>query len=277
MCVLRNIVANSTLLVTLLLPFGAPPSLANENRDIFSSYDFQSTITDYRARLRENKDVCLQSIYVEKYMSEMDGTANQLNSSHEVNTLLISRLESLDLNFDNDIILPTGNVQLDKYTSYLQSHGFKFKNIEGGYFIVYDRQHFVDNFRDVLTPLVLDYYTVYANDINARYEYDAMLIVEWDVLRQKILRYEEYANKYKNVECGKYYLAEAENMAGIYLNTYLYGMDNTDIYDYGTGKLLESLKASYEKFILKNKSSKYYDIIHDKYNSYMKNNFRISK
>ncbi len=277
MCIIRKIVSNLILLVTLILPFGSPPSLANDNQDIFASYDFQSTITDYMARLRENNDVCLQSIYVEKYMSEMDNTASQLNSRPEVNTLLINKLESLDLNFDNEIILPTGNAQLDKYTSYLQSHGFKFKNIEGGYFIAYNRQHFVDNFRDALTPLVLDYYTVYANDKNKGYENDAALDVEWDVLRQKILRYEEYANKYKDVECGKYYLTAAENMAGIYLNTYLYGMDNTDIYNYETGTLLEGLKVSYERFIKENKSSKYYDIIHDKYNGYLKNNFRVRK
>lgn len=160
---------------------------------------------------------------------------------------------------------------LDDYIEYLNENGIKIGYSEGNIYLYSDPMYIVAHFKDVLPKNIIEYYVILGKDEKEGFQEDAGLTIPWDLLRSKIIRYENYLNTMRAFDC-PYIVKSAKEKIGLYLNAYLKGLDNSRIQDN-----IQEARISYEKFINENKTSKYYDVIKGYYSELKRNNFKFGQ
>ena len=108
---------------------------------------------------------------------------------------------------------------------------------------------------------------------------DAALTVSWDELRQRIIRWENFAKNHPDLpETERIIKPQLRRM----MQWYLIGIDNTRAYDYddtygGTAKINAELLKSYENFIRENTDSSYFPLIQGVYDILKKYDFKCRR
>ena len=120
--------------------------------------------------------------------------------------------------------------------------GYKLETAEGMVFPVVDYGA-LKKYNPALSEKMQDFIALLALDSDAKMASDGGLVITWDELAKRTAAAEQYFTQYAGTP-------EAEQAKKLfytrYLTTYLYGLDNTPIFDFDTFKLTDEVKASYE-------------------------------
>jgi hypothetical protein len=234
--------------------------------------DIRSETERYRKEITDKKDygdICKELKSYGEYIAK---TLKILNAQFTGNRRLYKKVEKYGTFKNNRVTLSgIGDREVQEYKTYLDNNGIKLRYSEGNIFLHFDPLHIVKNFRGLLPNEILEYYATEAEDINEGFEEDGALIIPWDGLRKKIIRYEKCFNAIHNKNC-PYIIELAKQKIRQYLNAYLAGIDNTRIYDE-----IEEAKNSYENFLVNDKNSRFYGIIKDYYAVLKRNSFKFGQ
>lgn len=162
----------------------------------------------------------------------------------------------------------SSNIMIDKFIEYamcneylehekhLKSKNLEIDSIEDRFESIYHekidyRQLYLD-FGKYLSDDYKDYLELIEIELNEPISKEGALVVSWDELGDRVILFEKYLEKYPIAEN----FDQIQDKYYYYMSSYLYGLNNTPVYEYSTGTLLEDVKKSYEGFIEKNPQSK---------------------
>ncbi|MCX5858916.1 MAG: hypothetical protein NT056_03305 [Proteobacteria bacterium] len=159
-----------------------------------------------------------------------------------------------------------------KINSHLSKVGWTLKESERMFYVGESGGWFENKFAKILTQPYREYFNLRSKEINEGFSEDAGLLISWEQLRNRIIKWESFLLRYSDF---------VENLGikeyqDIYIRTYLSGIDNSTIENDG-GVLLKEVKNSYENFLKENKNSKYFNIVKDCYGMLKNNKFVINK
>ncbi len=142
---------------------------------------------------------------------------------------------------------------------------------EGGWYLA-ENHEFLDN---ILAGYDLDliHYIRFMKENPGPILADGGMIITWDALRERIIRFEDFASRYPDLPETK---SKIRPELRWQINLYLSGVDNSPVFEFGTGNLDPELKASYERFLEENKGSGYYKLVAEAYEIHKKNGFKKS-
>jgi len=159
-------------------------------------------------------------------------------------------------------------IELDKY----MDCGVTFDFGEGDWYLTEDPR-FLMELANQFSGNIKDYLLFKATETEERIGEDAGLLIFWDELRKRIIRWEKFCAEHTE-------LPETETELKPELLTlvhiYLFGTDNTPAYNRSTGKWKDELMYSFRKFIEENKDSKYYPLIDSIYQILKNHNYSVS-
>jgi len=157
--------------------------------------------------------------------------------------------------------------------------GINFTCGEGDWYLEEDGDFLVEVLSNYGSVELRDYLIFWANEDKERFAHDGGLLISWEDLRKRIIRWEEFANKHPTLlETEK----EIKPKLQVLIGAYLWGLDNTPAYDlweskWESKKIEPELRKSYEIFLKENKTSSYYSLIKGVYTILNKHNFKLSK
>jgi hypothetical protein len=170
----------------------------------------------------------------------------------------------------NSIHSKNRNNLADEYFRFLEVNGLKLGfEFDDGLYLYPDMIFFRDKLLGALPNIILEYFSIEAEDREEGYETDSALDIPWDVLRKKIIRYENYFKRVCEVDCPYIINNVSENIM-MYLRAYLLGLNNSSI-----DELLYEAKESYERFLVENKESRFKTIIEKYYRDLERNHFEF--
>jgi len=220
---------------------------------------------------KDYRDICKG---LESYGEYIAKSLAILNAQFEQNRQLYRKIEKYGT-FEKNNQVTLSNVreeEVKEYNTYLSDNGIKVGYSEGNIYLFFDPLYVVNNFRDVLPSKILEYYAIEAEDINEGFAEDSALRIPWDVLREKIIRYENYCNAVGNADC-PYIIKLTKQKLRQHLNAYMLGLDNSPIY----GPRIAEARRSFEKFLINNRDSRLFNIIKDYYSVLAKNDFKFGR
>lgn len=160
---------------------------------------------------------------------------------------------------------------LDELCEY-RTVGMNFGSSEGTWYLKGDLD-FILEASSITTGGYKDYVGFYVAEWKKDVVEDGGLLISWDDLRKRIVRWEQFAVQHPQ-------LPEIEKVVKLDLswmiNVYLAGIDNSPVYGSG-GRLDSKLQRSYEVFLKEGTASAYYNVIRDVYAIWNKNEFKVSK
>jgi hypothetical protein len=149
-----------------------------------------------------------------------------------------------ELFFPDNKVKDIQDDELRDYVTKLFASNYKLINLEGSFYPITDYEK-MKQYNNYISDEMKDYIDIKAMDSDKPVAIDAGLVISYDELAERILKTENYIQKYSE---GKRY----EEMLGSYrskLDIYLSGLDNTPIADYETKKIYKDVVDSYEKTI----------------------------
>lgn len=147
-----------------------------------------------------------------------------------------------ELFFPDNKVKDIQDEELRDYVKKLIESNYKLINLEGSFYPIVDYEK-MKQYNNHISDEVKDYIAIEALDSNKPVAIDAGLVISYDELAERIIKIENYIQKYSE---GKRY----EEMLGNYrskLTFYLNGLDNTPIADYETKKIYKDVFDSYGK------------------------------
>jgi hypothetical protein len=122
-----------------------------------------------------------------------------------------------------------------------------------------------------------DYLRFQAREGKERVAEDAALMISWDELRERIIRYETFMKTHPELPETE---MEVRRMLNLLIAYYLTGIENTRAYDLygeqGTGALVPELRTSYERFLSENTESVFHPIVQDVYEIGKQHDFKFN-
>ena len=99
------------------------------------------------------------------------------------------------------------------------------------------------------------------------------LMTKTDNIRKYLIFMENFIKDYPDFVS----LDDVKNLESHYIYIYMFGLDNTPVFDkYDTKKINPDYKESYETFLAKNKNSKYYPMVSEFYTKVKENNYILN-
>lgn len=125
------------------------------------------------------------------------------------------------------------------------SGGYKLVEVEGSIFPIVDYE-MQKIYRTYLSQPLIDYIYLKAVESNEMSARDGGLVISWDDLAKRAIMAESFLRNHPDSP-------EYEEVTRLYLDSYLsmyiFGLNNTPVFDYDTFKLQDEVRASYEKLI----------------------------
>jgi len=154
-----------------------------------------------------------------------------------------------------------------------KSNGIRYSCGEGTWYFIEDNEYIVKEVLDGFSFDLKNYIYFLAKEMKYTIGQDAGYSITWDELRQRIIRWEQFSQKYPELEeVKREVIPKTKTMMG----HYLIGIDNTRIYEWGKTELKQDLRNSYHNFIKENTESKYHELVSKIYQMYLDSNFEIS-
>ncbi len=159
--------------------------------------------------------------------------------------------------------------ELEEFTRYVKC-GIKISaDGEGGWYIREDFDFLCEMLRD--WPVDINKYLVFMKEESKQdVLMDGGLVIPWDDLRKRIIRFEEFARNYPALQETKTKIQP--ELKGL-LYVYLAGVDNSPVFDWESQKMNPELKSSYEIFLKENKNSAWHSTIEKVYQIHQKHQF----
>ena len=208
----------------------------------------------------------VQKYYKENLEQDEINFLNKAKKSKD-NDLEFSKLQTKFIKA-TDVLNEKYAENIDTKDPYYKNNWVKLPCVEGSYFYAVNSEYLHKKYGKYLSPA----YNEWLKFILKRESVmqDGGLMVPPDTLREYIISLEKFVEQYPDFVL----IGDAKDILESYLMTYLEGIDNSPIFDkWNTRKMLLEYKASYEKFLAKNKDSKYYHMVEELYNKSKANDF----
>lgn len=154
-------------------------------------------------------------------------------------------LHSLEWPIAEQHLAELDNAQIRESVQAELANGYKLEMAEGMVYPVVDYGK-LKPYGDRLSPPLKAYIDLLAMNSDKQWAADAALVISWDELAERGIAYENYLVNYLDAP-------ETEKVRELYearfLIPYLYGLNNTPIFDFDTFRLKDEVKASYEKTV----------------------------
>lgn len=218
--------------------------------------DSKSLLAAQREYIREGKDPVELKAWMDSIMddlSEEDATIMVANfeeylsdSRQHYETLLPQDGYEELLQNVYDGTLKRGNIKVsnDELRSLLDKMyeaGYKLKMSEGYFFPVVDYAY-LTQYKGWVSEELYDYFNTMALESEQSFASDAGLIITWDELASRINTYEAFLAKYP----GSKYRGEIQRYLLYYTEAYLFGLDNTPVFDFESDEIKEDVQKSYK-------------------------------
>ncbi len=180
---------------------------------------------------------------------------------------------------ENDVIWDNYDKVREYNLDMLKENGIRINSSESGEYLASRPSFLYNEFGNYLSDSLREYEQIKMQELleigdeeHSTYLIeDAALFISWDELSDRIIRLENYINKYPDTLEKE----EALNSIGYYIWIYTASaLDNTPVYQ--GNKLSESVMDSYKRFINTYEESNYYDVISGYYDILSKNGFYLN-
>lgn len=180
------------------------------------------------AQLERSLERSLESVTDNIFKLDLEGELIQIGGS--------------ELFFPEDKVKDIKNDELRKEVEKVLDSKYKLINLEGNFYPIIDYER-LQEYNSNISPELKDYLAVRAMDSNTPVALDAGLYISFDELAARILKTEDYLQKYSGGQKHEEMLKGYRNK----LEIYLLGIDNSPIFDFETGKIDEEVLESYKK------------------------------
>lgn len=184
----------------------------------------------------------------DKMISELEKILENSLESITDNILNLDTEEELMSIAGNELFFPEDKVQdikndklREEIIKVLDSK-YKLISVEGNYYPIVDYEK-LKEYNKYISPELKDYISIKSMDSNAPMAIDAGLYISYDELSQRILKTEDFIQKYSGGQRHEEMLKAYRNKLTIYLS----GMDNTPIVNSETKKINDVVLESYKK------------------------------
>lgn len=169
---------------------------------------------------------------------------------------------------------PTDFKKRELLRSKVQAVGWDLFETEGILYIGETGAWFLERFSRILPQDWNVYLRRRQIEIQERFSEDAGLTISWEDLGGRIVFWEEYLVQYPNSPLRE----EVEFYLGIYIRTFLTGLDNSPITEsYDSARLDSKVRLAYEAFLKENRDSRYFKLIEGYYRILEKNSFVVTE
>ena len=132
------------------------------------------------------------------------------------------------------------NPELKAFLTKLENSGYKVDTAEGMYFLIIDYQ-FYKKFIPYVTADIQDYIEIMAEESNNAAVKDAGLVIGWDEVVKRALNQEQFIVQHSD----SVKVDEVKKLFNRYITFTLYGLDNTPLFGYDTGKINPQAKEAF--------------------------------
>ncbi len=185
----------------------------------------------------------------------------------------LSAFERIDNVSSKEIKTKYGSTLKELYE--YRNCGINFIQSEGDWYLKEDTEFLVEILSDFGSSELREYLLFRVSEDKERLGEDAGLLISWEDLRKRIIRWEQFTHAYPNLlETEKEIKPKLHKLLILYLT----GIDNTPAYDlWKSGEIKFTLRKSYETFLKENNISSYYALINSVYNILKKHRFKINE
>ena len=196
-------------------------------------------------------------------VDDLDGVTDSLLSKDEKGELM--DIAGEELFFPQELVNGIEDELLKREVTTLFDTMYKLVNLEGNFYPIVDYERIAEEYNSYVTDEWKEYLAVRAMDSNQPPFIDGGLAISYSDLANRILKTENYLNKYLDS-------SRQEEMVDAYHNKitiYLKGIDNTPMADISSNRIYEDLMDSYistshnEGYITANILGRYVEAIED--------------
>ncbi|MFH1367493.1 MAG: hypothetical protein ABII64_00055 [Elusimicrobiota bacterium] len=234
-------------------------------------------LNKYKDMFKVIKDTTAQNVSYKLWSELADAIKDiQQNRLYDENELSSEILEKGGKIEDKLYESPEMQEKTREYMKTLERNGIDVYVTEGNPYLMLDLEYQKKHFFKYINGFEKDYINIRADEIKEGYTEGAAVIIPWDSIRKRIIRWENYAKKYPEkriVDAANVFISE-------YLCMYISGNANSPLFDenkdFSKSTLLPAVKESYEAYLRNNKDSMYYRVIRDLYSLLSENGFRMN-
>lgn len=175
-------------------------------------------------------------VSLEEYKNEYEKEISKLDEDNELIEIAGDKVY-----FEKSDIDKIDNRELKEKVETLYSNMYKLENIEGEFYPIIDYSK-LKTYDSYITEEWKDYLAVKTMDSEDRPMSDGSLNISFDELGDRLLKTENYLNKYVDGQRQKEMLRNYEDK----INAYLKGLPNTNIADDSTNKIKDEVLESYK-------------------------------
>lgn len=136
---------------------------------------------------------------------------------------------------------------VNKLKNILYTYGILVGSSEGNFYLDPQNDYLLQNFGSKLSSGYRDYLTILSKEQKARFAEDGAILIPVDSLISRIITWENFMSRYPDFISVKM----AQDKYAQYLSAFLAGMDNSRVFDRSTNHLNDSVKVSFESFLVK--------------------------
>ena len=158
------------------------------------------------------------------------------------------------------------NKQLADLISMTYARGYVIEVAEGSFYPAVDYSS-MRMYMDKVTPAMADYIAYMALETEKPSNEDAGLLISFDEVYQRLMQADIYIKKYPDSP----EIKKMQEYLDFYVISYVYGLNNTPVFDYQTNKMTDYARESYDALKLSDSDSQIQSSL-KKYIKILKNN-----
>jgi len=163
------------------------------------------------------------------------------------------------------------DAEVTEFKKCLDLCGMSLLNSEGDYYVDAKYDYYYDLFKDRVSPALNEYLKIRKKELKEGFTEDAELLISFNELYERVVTWENFNTRYPDFfikDDTRFYYSS-------YLSTLITGLDNSQLFDTETEKLLPELNKLYLKIIFRNETLKSTKVIKDYYELLRSNNFKM--
>ncbi|MEI6678347.1 MAG: hypothetical protein WCL21_07050 [Mariniphaga sp.] len=148
---------------------------------------------------------------------------------------------------------------VNKLKTRFYAYGILVGSSEGNFYLDPQNDYLLQNFGSKLSSGYRDYLTILSKEQKMRFAEDGEILIPVDSLISRIITWENFMSRYPAFISVKM----AQDKYAQYMSAFLAGMDNSRVFDRSTNHLSDSVKVSFESFLVKYPNSKSSELVED--------------
>jgi hypothetical protein len=145
----------------------------------------------------------------------------------------------------NQSSVESADTTVNRIKTLLSDYGMNLTTNQGEYYLEPETEWLLKKFEGNLSHASLDFLTIYAEEQDNKYIGDGNLLVTQNELISRIIKWEDFIGKYPSfISIGR-----ALDYYTQYLEAFLNGTENTNVFDAATKKLNDKTKSAFEAYV----------------------------